>query len=268
MSDPIQPAALSSIGQIRSAARQTGADFDYLMRTAERESAFDATAQAATSSAAGLFQFIEQTWFAMMARHGADHGYGEAARAIEQSDTGRYNVSDPAMRQQILDMRFDPQVASLMAGELASENAAYLEQSLGRRPDAGELYIAHFLGAGGAARLIKASEDMPMARAADLFPVAAQANRPVFYGTQGPRSVEDLVSNLKSHMREVQQARPASSSVPYRSASVNTPYEPNAYAASWTTRQPLPSGAVLSPALVELLASLDAPATSRSGPKK
>ena len=51
---------------IRQAARETGADFEYLAQTAARESNFDPQAQARTSSAAGMFQFIEQTWLGMM----------------------------------------------------------------------------------------------------------------------------------------------------------------------------------------------------------
>ena len=49
-------------GAIRQAARMTGADFQYLLATAQVESNFNPNAQAATSSARGLFQFIEQTW--------------------------------------------------------------------------------------------------------------------------------------------------------------------------------------------------------------
>ena len=56
MAEPVSPHALTQLGHIRSASQATGADFDYLVQTAERESAFNARAQASTSSAAGLFQ--------------------------------------------------------------------------------------------------------------------------------------------------------------------------------------------------------------------
>ena len=49
-------------GAIRQAARMTGADFKYLLATAQVESNLNPNAQAATSSARGLFQFTEQTW--------------------------------------------------------------------------------------------------------------------------------------------------------------------------------------------------------------
>ncbi|MCX2722320.1 transglycosylase SLT domain-containing protein [Roseibium salinum] len=43
----------------QSASSSTGTSFDYLVKTAARESAFNPTAKARTSSATGLFQFIE-----------------------------------------------------------------------------------------------------------------------------------------------------------------------------------------------------------------
>ncbi|MEG0819994.1 MAG: transglycosylase SLT domain-containing protein, partial [Brevundimonas sp.] len=49
---------------IRRASSTTGVDFDFLMKTARRESAMNPSARAGTSSASGLFQFIEQTWLA------------------------------------------------------------------------------------------------------------------------------------------------------------------------------------------------------------
>src|SRR6476646_11882530 len=49
-------------GAIRDAARVTGAGFEYLLNTALRESNLNPSAKAKSSSATGLFQFIDQTW--------------------------------------------------------------------------------------------------------------------------------------------------------------------------------------------------------------
>jgi hypothetical protein len=68
-----------------------------------------------------------------------------------------------------------------MAGAFTKGNASALSERLGRAPSEGELYIAHFLGAGGAARLIGLAGSNPNARAADYFPNAAQANPSIFY---------------------------------------------------------------------------------------
>ena len=126
------PIIASRIEQaFQSASTTTGADFGYLVKTAERESNFNVTAKAKTSSATGLFQFIESTWLETLKQAGAEHGLGDYAKDIKQRRDGKYIVSDPARRREILDLRKDPEIASLMAGELTSKNGAYLEKRLG-----------------------------------------------------------------------------------------------------------------------------------------
>src|SRR5919206_1206699 len=75
-------------GAIRDAAKATGASFDYLLKTALRESNLDPDAKAPTSSATGLFQFIDQTWLGTLKRDGAALGYGKYANAITQTSSG------------------------------------------------------------------------------------------------------------------------------------------------------------------------------------
>jgi hypothetical protein len=183
-------------GALRRAASATGVDFDFLMRTARRESGLNPSARAPTSSAAGLFQFVDQTWLAMVKRHGAKHGLGRWAGMIDQGADGRFRVADGGARRAVLNLRYDPQLASLMAGELASDHAAYLRGRTGREPSAGELYAAHFLGPAGAARLIEAVQSRPGAAAASLFPDAAQANRSIFYRDGRPATVSEVYANL------------------------------------------------------------------------
>lgn len=170
---------------IQQAAAQTGVDFGYLLGQARVESGFNPNARARTSSATGLFQFIDQTWLGTVKQHGEKHGLGWAANAIQQGSNGRYYVADPAMRSAILDMRRDPQAASSMAAEFASDNQAYLENRLGRPMESVDLYLAHFLGAGGAAKFLKAHDANPDAAAASVLPAAARANRWVFYNKDG-----------------------------------------------------------------------------------
>ena len=181
---------------LRNAARATGVDFDFLVRTARRESSFNPSAKAPTSSAAGLFQFVEQTWLATVKRHGAKHGLDRYSDLIVRGADGRYRVTDPAARRAVLNLRFDPQVASLMAGELASDHAAYLRGRTGREPTAGDLYAAHFLGPAGSAKLIEAVRTNPGGAAAALFPEAANANRSIFYRDGRPATVSEVYANL------------------------------------------------------------------------
>src|SRR5689334_2132516 len=75
-------------GAIRDAARQTGAGFEYLLNTAIRESNLNPNAKAKTSSATGLFQFIDQTWLGTMKQSGASLGYSKYADAITRTADG------------------------------------------------------------------------------------------------------------------------------------------------------------------------------------
>ena len=184
-------------GAIRDAARATGAGFEYLLNTAIRESNLNPNARAKSSSATGLFQFIDQTWLGTMKQSGKALGYGKYADAITRTPQGKFVVDDPAMRREIMALRKDPTANAVMAGAFANSNAKVLNDRLGRKPTDGELYMAHFLGASGAARFIKAAEARPDAKAANYFPRAAQANASIFYDKQGgARSLKQVYAGL------------------------------------------------------------------------
>jgi len=178
---------------IAAASRQTGVSFAYLLNQAKSESAFNPDAKAPTSSASGLYQFTRQTWLATLNAHGAEHGLGWAADAIERSPAGTFTISDPDAREAILDLRRDPSASAAMAAELASDNGNYLSQQLGRGATSTDLALAHFLGAEGAAKFLSALAADPDASAAPLFPQAAEANRAIFYDRSGaPRSLAQI----------------------------------------------------------------------------
>ncbi len=184
---------------IAYASRATGMDFQFLLSTAVRESSLNPKAEAKTSSATGLFQFLDATWLTTVRRHGAKHGLGAEASLINIAQNGRPIVNDPSLKQSILDLRYDPKISALMAAEFAGDNADYLRGRTGQEPEAGDLYAAHFLGAGGAAELVNAVRERPWASAAELFPSAAAANRPIFYKPNGKeRTVSEVLENLRA----------------------------------------------------------------------
>jgi len=170
---------------INNAARATGTSFEYLLATARVESHLNPTASAPTSSARGLYQFIEQTWLGTLKDAGAKFGYARYADAITRDSSGRFVVNDPAMRRDIMQLRDDPTASATMAAVFTQRNAESLAERLGRRASDGELYIAHFLGPGGASKLIASAANEPQAIAANAFPDAALANHSVFYDKQG-----------------------------------------------------------------------------------
>ncbi|HEY1753670.1 MAG TPA: transglycosylase SLT domain-containing protein [Caulobacteraceae bacterium] len=181
---------------IQRASAATGVDFSFLMGTAKRESGYNPSAHARTSSAAGLFQFTDQTWLATLKQHGAKYGYARYAGLIQQGGGGRYYVPGAEARSTVMDLRLDPHASALMAGELAADHAAYLRGRVGREPTAGELYVAHVLGPQGSARLIDAVRTSPGANAAALFPQAAGANRAIFYHGGRAATVQQVYANL------------------------------------------------------------------------
>jgi hypothetical protein len=184
-------------GAIRDAAHATGASFEYLLTAARMESNLNPQAQATSSSATGLYQFIDQTWLSTLKSAGPAQGYKQYADAITDGVDGRYEVSDPNMRAAIMRLRNDPAVSATMAGAFTQTNAAQLAAALGRQPSEGELYIAHFLGPDGAVKLIKAVGGQPNANAAQMFPQAAAANPSIFLNKSGlPRSVSDVYGAL------------------------------------------------------------------------
>ena len=193
---------------VRQAADRHGVDFDYLLDVARVESGMVPTAKAATSSARGLYQFTTQTWLATIDRHGAENGLQWAADAIGRTRSGRYAVASPELRAEILALRDDPATAAAMAARFTGDNQAFLKARTGRDPEAVDLYLAHFLGAGGAANFLSAWQNDGDQAGAPLFPAAAAANRTIFYASDGSmRSLDEIRSRFRAKLE--QDAGPA-----------------------------------------------------------
>ena len=187
------PAPLSKA--IASAGDRNGVDFDYLLQTAIRESSLNPSAKAKTSSAVGLFQFIEGTWLEVIKEEGPRLGYGAVADKIERTSNG-YRVSDPKMRDAILSLREDPAMAADLAAAFTRRNGDYLANKFGRMPSAGELYIAHFMGARGAEKFFELGLSKPNQSAAAHFPTQARANKAIFFDGGRERSIKEVYQVL------------------------------------------------------------------------
>jgi hypothetical protein len=187
-----RPAILAFIAE---ASLRTGVSAAYLEQLALRESSFNPVAASDHSTARGLYQFIESTWLDVFARHGAEHDQADLAALVSRSADGP-TVADDVLRGRILDLRYDPKLATFLAAQHARENRVALEAALGRDVGDAELYIAHFLGLSGARTLIETHADRPGASAADLFPWAARANRRYFYDGRRERTVAELYDAL------------------------------------------------------------------------
>jgi hypothetical protein len=136
-------------------------------------------------------------------RFGDKYGVGDLAQQISQTSSGKLTVADASAKQKILDLRHDPAISSLLAAEYAKQNQTEIEQSLGRPLSRGDLYMAHFLGAGGATQFLKALDSKGDTPAAKLLPDAASANPSIFYDGAGhAKSVREIYQSVASKIEK------------------------------------------------------------------
>jgi len=172
------------LAAIRLGNLRTGVEFPYLMELAAVESSFNPHAKAATTSAAGLYQFREDTWLESIKRHGGEYGLGKYARLVEYTvdeDGNRQPlIRDPKLLQQVLDLRFNPGLSALLVGEKVRDGMRRLSGKLTRKPGRTDLYLTHFFGVSGAISFLDALAKHPDRIAGEMFPGPARRNRNIF----------------------------------------------------------------------------------------
>lgn len=171
------------------AARETEFPADYLMAIAEKESSFRADATPDAGSARGYFGFIEQTWLSAVKRNGGEYGLADAAAAIEVKKNRRgqsyFDVDDPKLRREIMDLREDPYVSAVMTALDLKDARKRIEDRIDAVMKDEDLYLPHFLGEDAAEDVIAASEHKPGTSARGLLPRAARYNKAMFHDTHG-----------------------------------------------------------------------------------
>ena len=152
---------------IVAAAKMVGVDPGLMAAIAGVESGYRPTIAAPGSSAKGLFQFIGSTWAAMMKKYGPKYGI---------------NPQTPPT---------DARAAALLGGEYLKENQKALESKLGRPVTGTDLYMAHFLGTGGAGRFLKAPSGDPATMHVEAN--VPGANKSIFYAGGRSRTVSEVI---------------------------------------------------------------------------
>ena len=165
---------LEPIDAIKQAAKMVGLNENILINFAKLESSLNPAAKAPTSSASGLFQITNGTWKDLVLKHGDKYG-------IDLS-------SD----------KNNPLYNSLMAAELAKDNlqrlSGYREAGI---DDDTALYMAHFLGVGGANKLFNMLNRNPDANIRSVVsPSVYRAN----YSIMKDKSVSDLVQAMDTKL--------------------------------------------------------------------
>jgi hypothetical protein len=146
-------------------------DGDYFSKTRSAESGGNDAARNPSSTATGRYQFLQGTWNDL-ARNNPDLGLTPDGR------------NDPAQQERAM-------------RAFTGQNAQALTRA-GIKPTDGNLYMAHFLGAGAAPNFIAAAQQDPTVPATQLVsPQVAAANRAVFFDQSGqPRSAGDVYQRM------------------------------------------------------------------------
>ena len=184
------------LAAIRLGSLRTGVDFSFLMELARVESNFNPTVRAPKSSATGLFQFRDAPWLEAIRTFGADYGLHDYATQVELIDDegdGQQPIVRDRLQLEVLALRLNPRLSTLMIAENIKRNLRSLSQEIGREPGRTDLYLAHYFGPADAVLFLKTLDEEPAAIAADLFPEAAAQNKSVFHNRQQqPRSVSGV----------------------------------------------------------------------------
>lgn len=184
---------------INKAAAATGVPADYLRDRSFRESSFDPNSKSKTSSAEGLFQFIDQTWLEQLKNNGAKYGMSDLANAIEKKGSN-WVITEPQMEAKIMAARRDPYVNALMGAEFTKSNAEYLKNA-GLPPTPGNLHLAHFLGPKGAMEFITAMQEDPSQAATKVVSRDAYRDNPDVFiepNTNRPRTLDEVYRRVST----------------------------------------------------------------------
>lgn len=207
-----------TVGQVLlDAARTVGIDPGILFATAQAESNFNPDAKARTSSAGGLFQFINSTWEGMVRKYGKQYG-------ITMQD------------------KMNPRANAIMGALFERDNQRYLA-SHGVPPNAGNTYMAHFMGAGSAVKFISAMYQDPNADAAKEFPEQARANKPIFFNNGKPRTMREVYELMTTNNSKVSTAKVAAydTALGVTSSGVQSPEGITAVASAAPTQKQSPT---------------------------
>lgn len=156
------------------------------------------------STAYGWFQFLNATWDEVYIKVQKEFG-------APPDDSAR-------------SMRKDPRLQALAGAVFLRTNYEGLKKRLGRAVSDTDIYIAHFLGLGGATKFLKAD---PAALGVSVFPKEAESNVSIFYNGSKPRTIAEIYKHFDAKIAPFRQnsAGTAATDVPQ---SVGTPKSPEA----------------------------------------
>lgn len=179
--------ARAALPTLAAVSKMTGVPRDWLMAIAGIESGFRYDIKSPTSSATGWYQFIDGTWDAIYKKYGDKFGC--------PPDVGKTRLP-----------RKDPRINALMGAMFMKDNYDALVKGLGRTnlTDT-DIYMAHFLGVGGALKFFRAD---PNAMAYKVFQKEYSANMPLFFVNSRPsqpRTISELYKLFQAKLEKFWQ---------------------------------------------------------------
>ena len=190
---------------IYKASLKTGVDFELMVLKAKMESDLGRATIASSSSARGVFQYIEPTWLTLIRRYGEDVGYKHYADAIERSKyPGVPKIKDgnQYLKAEILSLRHDPDMAALLkAYQVREETDVIRKYKRGHKVTATDHYIAHMLGLSLAKEFYTMKNRGSRIALAKMHNAsmreAAKLNRAFFYHGQRPLTAREAYAKFE-----------------------------------------------------------------------
>jgi hypothetical protein len=204
---------------------------NFLDKTRVVESSNNPNAQSTTSSAGGLYQFIDKTW-------------------LNTVQKNRPDLFNAYTEKQILDMKYDPILSTEMARDLAIDNAMALKAN-GLPVTEQNLYLEHFLGSGAAIKALKSDPETPITDI--VSPDASRVNK--ILGAD--KTVNDVLNWTGSQMN-----RPS-----YASATTSNPFQESGapFTGKTYTYDTMPKGPLLAGESDQAVAEAAARAAAQGG---
>jgi hypothetical protein len=144
----LQATSADYTAAISKASIETGVPAEVLASMSESESGSGAALKNPKGTATGAFQFIDTTWADMLKRHGKEKGI----------DVSNMQISDILKNRELMDLRYNHELSAYMGAKYVQSN----ERQLGLKKDdpeyLGKIYMAHFLGAGGAGKVLSGKD--------------------------------------------------------------------------------------------------------------